>query len=182
MTPPKPPSGLTIEVDYAGSIPEARWREIVDLCEAAFNENLDGYLRNLSAVTHVLAYREGALVSHTCWVVRWLEPGDLNPLRTAYVEAVATAPEHQRKGYATEVIRRLAIEVKDFGLTGLSTGLPSFYERLGWDQWRGPLAIRAEGGLQPTSLDSAMVLRLPTTPELDVDWPMTAEWREGELW
>jgi hypothetical protein len=27
-----------------------------------------------------------------------------------------------------------------------------------------------------------MILRLPCTPPLDLDAPLSAEWREGELW
>ena len=79
-------------------------------------------------------------------------------------------------------MRRVAGEVVGFELGGLSTGIPGFYERLGWEQWRGPLAIRIDDGLLPTPLDSAMVLRLPCSPKLDVDAPMSAEWRPGELW
>ena len=79
-------------------------------------------------------------------------------------------------------MRRGAAEVTDFELGGLSTGIPAFYERLGWEQWRGPLAVRTDVGLVPTLQDSAMVLRLPRTPKLDIDAPMSAEWRPGELW
>ena len=45
-----------------------------------------------------------------------------------------------------------------------------------------PLVIRTDKGLLPTPKDRVMVLRLPRTPKLDVEAPLTAEWREGELW
>ena len=44
------------------------------------------------------------IVSHASVVDRVLETGDL-ALRTGYVEAVATWPEHQGAGHATRVMR-----------------------------------------------------------------------------
>ena len=182
MTPRQPPSRLTFETVHVDSIGRAQWRKTVDLCTAAFEEDFRSILANLPDTTHVIARVGGRPVSHACWVVRWIQPSDTKPLRTAYVEAVATAPEHQGRGYASAVMRRVATEIAGFELGALSTGIPAFYERLGWERWRGPLAIRTDGGLLPTPRDEAMVLRLPHTPELDLDVPMSAEWREGELW
>ena len=37
--------------------------------------------------------------------------------------------------------------------------------------------------LQPTPDETVMILRLPRTPpDLDLDAPLSAEWRRGELW
>jgi aminoglycoside 2'-N-acetyltransferase I len=79
-------------------------------------------------------------------------------------------------------MKRLASAIRDFELGALSTGSHGFYERLGWQRWSGPLAMRTESGLVPTPSDELMVLVLPHTPTLDLSQPMTAEWREGELW
>ena len=60
---------------------------------------------------------------------------------------------------------------------------PSFYRRLGWEPWIGPLAIRSEQGLDPTPDDECvLILRLPRTPDLDLTALLTAEWRPGEPW
>ena len=62
---------------------------------------------------------------------------------------------------------------------------PSFavtYARLGWEFWRGPLFIRRADRLIPTPDEDVMILRLPKTPPLDLEAPLSAEWREGELW
>jgi aminoglycoside 2'-N-acetyltransferase I len=173
---------LTFERVPVESIGRAQWREIIDLCSVAYDEDFAALFRTLPDTTHILARQGNRLVSHACWVVRWLQPGDLRPLRTAYLEAVATAPEYQGLGFGSAVMRRAAAEITDFELGGLSPGRYSFYERLGWEPWRGPLAIRTDDGLLITPRDNAMVLRLPCTPELDLDAPMTAEWRVGELW
>ena len=108
-------------------------------------------------------------------------------MRTAYVEAVATAPGHQRKGLATAVLQRLGEVVAadpSWELAALSPSDAAFYERLGWELWRGPLAIRRDGRLEPSPDDEqVMIQRLPRTPAtLDTTTLLTAEWREGELW
>jgi len=53
---------------------------------------------------------------------------------------------------------------------------------MGWQSWRGPLAIRTEAGLLATPGEAVMILRLPHTPPLALDGPLSAEWRIGELW
>jgi aminoglycoside 2'-N-acetyltransferase I len=60
---------------------------------------------------------------------------------------------------------------------------PAFYERLGWESWRGPLYVRKGGELVPTPGERAMVYRLPRTPRgLDLDRAVSIEWRPGEIW
>ena len=49
-------------------------------------------------------------------------------MRTGYVEAVATWPEQQRNGYATEVMGAVARVLDErYELGALDTGLSSFY-------------------------------------------------------
>ena len=182
MSPAPSVERLRIEIVPGEAISSRGWRKIVDLCTAAFEMDFEAYLRPRPETTHVLARLDDQIVSHACWVTRWLQAGERDPLRTAYVEAVATAPEHQGHGYGSAVMRKLAEEITDFELGGLSTGRFSFYERLGWERWLGPLAIRTDEGLLPTPKDRVMVLRLPQTPKLDLETTLTAEWREGELW
>jgi hypothetical protein len=75
------------------------------------------------------------------------------------------------------------IAAQGFDLGGLSPFSVDYYARLGWERWRGPLAIRSETGLQPSPSDEcAMILRLPKTPALNLDAQLSAEWRRGELW
>jgi len=81
------------------------------------------------------------------------------------------------------VMQRLAADVQDFELAALSPSDPAFYERLGWELWQGPLFIRTDDGLLLSpGEEQVMILRLPRTPPLDLDAPLSAEWRQGELW
>ena len=154
---------------------------VLSLCDAAYGEDFSRLLG--TPLGHVLAWIDGELVSHACWVERELAPAAHRPLRTAYVEAVATAPAWQRRGCASEVMRRLVLAVDDeFELAALSPSDVRFYERLGWQRWRGALAIRSAAGLVATPAEDVMIHRLARTPALDLDSSLTAEWREGDLW
>ena len=163
-------------------------REIIRLCEAAYAESFAHLFDDLPNSVHILARDErGLLVSHAEWVTRWLQPEGHSVLRTAYVEAVATLPERQNQGLATAVLRRFDEIVRrdaSWQLAALSPSDWAFYTRLGWELWKGPLAIRYEDRTEPTPPDEeVMILRLPRTPStLATTSLLTAEWRVGELW
>lgn len=70
---------------------------IVRLCVAAHRED---DFRNLfvyvpSGGLHFLAFQAEVLVSHALVTTRWLQPDGWPPLKTAYVDAVATLPGRQ---------------------------------------------------------------------------------------
>ena len=176
------PANLDLRVANATALTADERAGIVALCDAAFGEPFAHLFDEFPGSVHVLGVREGAIVSHAAWVTRWLQAGDRPPLRTAYVEAVATEPARQRRGYATAVMRELQRRIADFDLGALSPSDPAFYAPLGWEAWRGPLAIRTGDGLLPTPDEGVMILRLPRTPPLALDARLTAEWRRGELW
>lgn len=157
-------------------------RDILGLCSRAYEMDYAAIYSTLSDPTHVLAYQDGLLVSHALWVTRWLKPGELPILRTAYVEAVATDPAYQRLGLATTVMQTLQGKILEYELGALSPAKHSFYMKLGWEQWRGTLFIRTERGLLATPGEEVMILHLPLTPRLDLHGSLSAEWREGELW
>jgi len=104
-------------------------------------------------------------------------------MRTAYIEAVATEKIYRSRGFATSVMERVAEEIQDFELAALSPFSVAYYERLGWELWHGPLFIRRGEELMRTPRDGdVMILRLPRTPILDLNTPLSAEWRAGDLW
>ena len=98
------------------------------------------------------------------------------------MEAVATDARYRNRGFASLVMKRIAGEIKVFDVGGLSTSSFGFYSRLDWILWRGPLSVRKNDKLIPTPDDTVMVLSLPKTPRIDIDKPLSIEWREGELW
>jgi aminoglycoside 2'-N-acetyltransferase I len=172
----------TIELKEGAALTKTEWAAIIALCDLAFAEDFSRYFAPFARSWHVLVRQGGALVSHACWVERWLQPAGLPLLRTAYIEAVATHPAWQRRGYGTLAMTRLAEEIVGYDLGALSPAAAKFYERLGWEGWRGPTAIRTDAGLLPTPDEEIMILRLLQTPPLDPDAAISAEWREGEVW
>jgi aminoglycoside 2'-N-acetyltransferase I len=158
---------------------------IIQVCIAAHEEedfkNLFSYIS--SGGLHFLGYRKTELVSHAVVTTRWLQPEGQPVLKTAYVDAVATLPKYQGQGYGSAVMRQLARDIGDFDIACLETDKPSFYERLGWEVWRGPLAGRSEHGLIPTPEQTGiMILRLPRTPALELDQGLSIECQTGRIW
>src|SRR5262245_55620369 len=90
---------LRFETIDAQALTEERQQQIVRLCTEAYDEDFSRMFEMLPGSVHVLAYLEHELIGHACWVTRWLQPGEREPLRTAYVEAVAVAPAYQGRGW-----------------------------------------------------------------------------------
>lgn len=177
-------SSLQLTLVESAALSPDRYCEVVALCNAAYGEDLTELMATFGPCTHVLGSIGPDLVSHAMWVKRWLQPGASPALQTAYVEAVATHPAHQRQGYATAVMQHLAHNIPEsYAIAALSPATIGIYERLGWRFWRGPLSIRLpSGACEPTPGDTVMVLQLPGRAALSLDQPLSVEWREGELW
>ena len=157
---------------------------IVQVCIAAHQENeFENIFTYIPAGgIHALAYRADQLVSHAVATTRWLQPEGLPLLRTAYVDAVATLPMHQGQGIGSMVMRHLATLLSEFEIACLETDRVSFYARLGWEEWRGPLAGRKANELIPTpDQHGIMILRLARTPPLDITRSLTIEYA-GRIW
>lgn len=135
---------------------------------------------------HFLGVIDGTPVAHASVVPRRLQIGERN-LHTGYVEGVAVAPAHRRKGYAESLMAELdEFLIATFELGALSAtemSLP-LYERLGWQVWLGPTAVIVDGKPQRTPEDDGgvMILETPTTGALDPKAVLACDWREGDVW
>jgi aminoglycoside 2'-N-acetyltransferase I len=72
-----------------------------------------------------------------------------------------------------------------FELGALGTGSHAFYERLGWRTWRGPTSVRTPAGEVRTPDEDGfiLVLETPASPaDLDLDRPISCDWRPGDAW
>jgi aminoglycoside 2'-N-acetyltransferase I len=172
-----------IQVVHVSDLSETVRGEIVSLCKRAFDEDMGYIFTSFADSTHFLGYLGDRLVSHAMWVTRYLQAGEDPMLRTAYVEAVATRERFRGRGYGSAIMKRLTEEAQEFDLAALSPANHAFYERLGWEPWRGPLFVRTEDGLLASPADEeVMVYYLPKTPPLDLTASLSVEWREGEVW
>jgi aminoglycoside 2'-N-acetyltransferase I len=157
------------------------WAAFADDEDGAFTE--DDWLHALGGV-HFVYDVDGRIVSHASVVEREIHVAGV-PLRTGYVEAVATAPDEQRHGYGSAVMRAVNEHVEaKYEIGALGTGSQPFYERLGWQVWRGPSSVRLAEGDQPTPDEDGyiMVLTTPSTAAVDLTGPISCEWRPGDVW
>lgn len=175
---------LSLKIALTQDLNEATRSAVVDLCTEAHQVDFGPLFSFLPPEgRHFLAYLGNELVSHAVTTTRWLQPENLPLLQTAYVDAVATLPAYQGRGFSSALMRRLAeVSGVDYEIACLETDQVSFYERLGWELWRGPLAGRGDHGLVPTPDQTGiMILRLPRTPALDPDSLLTIE-VQGRIW
>ena len=179
------PESITLTCVRTEDLNATTRTSIIEVCITAHQEedfkHLFSYIP--SGGRHFLAYRETELVSHAVVTTRWLQPEGQPVLKTAYVDAVATLPAYQGQGYGSAVMQHLAKNIADYTIACLETERPGFYERLGWEIWRGVLAGRSENGLIPTPHQKGvMILRLPQTPALNLDGELTIECQTGRIW
>jgi GNAT superfamily N-acetyltransferase len=173
-----------VESFRTDALTSAQRSAIVELCTNAHDEDFDLLFFFLPPEgQHFCGMLDGILVSHAvCTLRHFLVNGSLW-LRAGYVDAVATEPAMQGRGYGSAVMRAVNEHIGvNFEIGGLSTARPTFYHRLGWRQWHGFLAARTEAGLEPATPggdDVVMVLRSSNTPPLTLNEQLSVEWRPG---
>jgi len=175
---------LRVNTLRTGDMPELLRADVVRLCVEAHLE--PDFMRLFSYLPtdglHVLAWDGTDLVGHAIITTRWLQIADAPLLRTAYVDAVSTRPGHQGRGVGTAVMKQVEAEAGSWEIACLETERASFYARLGWVEWKGPLAGRTAEGLIPTPHQTGiMVLVLPHTPPMRLDESLTIE-ADQRLW
>lgn len=167
--------------EQTSAIRELLWAAFADDEDGGFDE--DDWEHALGGA-HFIGTLDGRIVAHAAVVERALEIAGV-PLRTGYVEAVAATPTEQRRGHGTAVMRAVNAHVTErYELGALGTGSHGFYERLGWQVWRGATFVRAADGLRATPDEDGyvMVLLTPASQSLDLNAAISCEWRPGDVW
>ena len=175
---------IEMQVIAGHELSSAQRQELLALCSAAYGEDFSAYLEMLDPAMHLLLSADGAMVSHGAWVERELRAHGHGILRSAYVEAIATLPSQQGKGYGSLVLARMPSLFGGYDIAVLSPSAEEFYRRLGWETWEGPLSYRSpEGEEIATPEERVMILRLPRTPaRLDSRAALSVDWRPLEVW
>jgi aminoglycoside 2'-N-acetyltransferase I len=179
---------VTVVTRRSDELSAAETAALRELFHAAWSEGSNGFTEedweHARGGVHFIIEAGGAIVAHASVVERELHAG-VHRLATGYVEAVATWPGRQRQGHGSAVMRKVDDHIdRTFQLGALATGIPAFFERLGWVGWRGPTFVRTSSGLVRTAEEDGQVfVRLtPTSPELDFSAPISCDWRPGDVW
>ncbi len=153
------------------------------LVDVAFTDFSDHDWAHALGGVHALALEEGRVLAHGSVVSRRLFQGE-RPLSCGYVEAVAVHPEAQRQGLGSAVMAALEELAPAYDLLALSAserGVPLYVSR-GWSRWRGPSSVLTPDGPVPTPEDDETIYVLPGSSGVDLDGPITCDWREGDVW
>lgn len=177
--------GVRLEVVESPRLDAAARDSLRQLWTAAFgNRFSDDDADHAYGGVHVIAYDGLSPIGHASAVPRWIRY-DKQWLLIGYIEAVATAPEHQRSGVGTSIMELLHDQMRHrWPVAMLSTGRATeFYERLGWERWRGVSFTRTEAGEVPDGEHGGlMILRFDVLAVPDLTLDVTCEERSGDAW
>jgi aminoglycoside 2'-N-acetyltransferase I len=181
---------LTVRSLPTHEVPPARLADIRALLDAAFRGDPDGdfddddWAHTIGGL-HVIVLEDGLVVAHAALVSRTIEVAR-RPFRTGYVEGVATLPHRKGEGLGTLAMEPITGQIRlAEELGALGTGAYRFYERLGWERWRGPSYVRRhDGSMERTAEDDdgLMVLRTGPSAAIDLTSPITCDDRPGDCW
>jgi aminoglycoside 2'-N-acetyltransferase I len=175
----------TVGVFLTSELSQSRLTEVRQLLDQAFAGRFsdDDWEHTIGGI-HVLVADGDVIVSHAAVVARVLEVAH-RPFNAGYVEGVATAPSRQQEGLGSLAMERVSTVLRSrFAMGGLSTSRHQFYERLGWERWRGPTYVRDGLDEIRTEAEDAgvMVLRFATSGAVDLTAPLSCEARAGDDW
>ncbi|MDF1602894.1 GNAT family N-acetyltransferase [Nocardioides sp. YIM 152315] len=172
---------MSVRRCHTGELSPRDLAESRELCAGSFRDFTDADWSHALGGTHALVHEDGRLVAHGSLVLRRLMV-DGRWLRCGYVEAVAVADDVRRRGRGSAVMESLEELAPGYDLLALSAsdaGAP-FYEARGWDRWRGPSSVATTVGVVPTPDDDGAIYA--RGERLDLDAPITCDWREGDVW
>jgi aminoglycoside 2'-N-acetyltransferase I len=144
--------------------------------DAFWNQALGG--------SHFFVVEDGVPLSHASVVWRTLIAGKRS-VDTGYVESVGTRNGYRHRGLAGLIMASAQSHIAErYEMGALHSVLPTFYEHLGWEKWRGPTYVRIDGASTRTPEDDECihVWRGAESGELDLDDPISCDWRPGFVW
>lgn len=184
-------AGHEIHVAATEELSGGTRRALRSFLDRAYDESFsDDDWRHALGGRHAWCTDAQGLLAHGSVVPRTLSLGG-TILEVGYVEAVAVRADARRRGIGRAVMEALeALVREDYALGALSAAVDVFYERLGWERWRGPTfvagptGLRARDGWVRTAEEDGgvFVRRTARTPALDLDGPIVCEPRAGDDW
>lgn len=176
---------LSIEI-ITGQLTPTQREFLHGLAVAAYGKDFTAHdLAHALDGVHIVVREGERWLAHAAVVPRTLHVGE-RPVRVGYVEAVASQPDRQGEGLASRVMQAAAeLICKRYDIGALSTGEHEFYERLGWEAWRGSSYIIGRDGRRRRSADEddgIMVLRCAASCDIDLAADIACHDRPGDAW
>jgi aminoglycoside 2'-N-acetyltransferase I len=174
-----------ITVAHTGQLAPAVLASARALLDEAFDGDFaDADWQHSLGGMHALVFDGGRLIGHGAVVQRRLVHGG-RALRAGYVEAVAVAAAHRRRGHAAALMDALEGIIRgayDVGALSATDDGALLYAARGWQRWHGRTSALTPSGTRPTPEDDGAVFVLPVTTDLDPAGELTCDWRDGDLW
>lgn len=176
---------MRVEAFATRDAPGSLLDDLHALCVRAFDGDFDPEdWDHAVGGMHFVAFENDRPVAHASVIERTLWIGD-DPHRTGYVEAVAVEPDLQGQGFGTAAMRMAGDWIgPNFEVGGLATGEFHFYERLGWQRWRG-LTYVFDGTVRrrsPEADGAIMVLPTDRLASFDLSTDIACGPRPGDDW
>ncbi len=170
---------------HTGELVDEELSAIRALLDEAFDGDFgdDDWEHALGGIHVLVLEGNDAVVAHGSLVMRRLLH-DRRALRAGYVEAVAVRMDRRRAGHASTVMAALEALGPAYDLLALASSGEgvALYESRGWQRWRGPTSVLAPSGIEPTPDDDDSVYVMASAAALDLDGPITCDWRPGDVW
>jgi aminoglycoside 2'-N-acetyltransferase I len=175
----------TITVAHTGHLDPATLTSARALLDEAFGGAFDDAdWEHALGGMHALAFDGDRLVAHGSVVQRRMVHRG-RALRVGYVEAVAVAADHRRRGLASAVMDELEQIIRrgyDLGALSASDAGAALYLSRGWRRWDGLTSTLTPAGTVRTPEEDGNVFVLPGGVPLEPACDLACDWRDGEVW
>lgn len=174
---------LAVEVRTTQELGEAGRAELRAMLELSFPRYDGTSWDHCLGGVHYLVRYGGRLVCHGALVPRYFRQGS-RTLNGVYGESMATVPDLRHRGLGSIVVAMATAEVRmhyDIGVFAASKY--AFYERQGWQKWRGPTFVDDGPDTRPAAPDrGAVMFRLPENSTVSPDADLATDMRSGDIW
>jgi aminoglycoside 2'-N-acetyltransferase I len=176
---------VTVRVRHTEQLSEEELDELKAMLKAVFGTERytdESWEHCLGGIHYLLRYGD-RLVAHGALVPRYLRQGG-RVLRGVYGESMATLNDWRNFGFGSAIVAMATAEIRrNYDIGVFAASRYGFYQRLGWDKWRGPTFVETEHGIEPKGPDrGAVMFRLPDHSTVDPDADLTTISRSGDDW
>ncbi|MEW2115280.1 GNAT family N-acetyltransferase [Streptomyces sp. NPDC005474] len=176
---------VTVHVRHTEQLSKQERHDLRTMLEKVFGRSRytdESWEHCLGGVHYLLRYGD-TLVAHGALVPRYLRQGD-RVLRGVYGESMATLYDWRELGFGSIIVAMATANVRNnYDIGVFAASKYAFYERLGWEKWRGPTFIETEHGIEPRGpARGAVMFRLPKHSTIDPDAELVTDMRKGDPW